>query len=310
MTKEFPVPQFSKDEKKHFLSIISIFKNEADVMKEWIEHHLLQGVDKFILIDNGSTDKFMEVLKPFIEDNIVTLHTDVRKHAQEPIMIDMVNRYMNSSTWVSHIDMDEFLYVRPYHGIDTVASLLDYLTKKARVQYGKDLAVISFPWTLFGSSGHVKQPPSVRTHFTMCEGKSHFQTKYIARFSYLDTDDFFHHQPILNEAKDGVLLNACLQKYDDRSKVKTIHWNCHYSSQKFVLNHYRLMSWNRYRETKMARGDVYEQSLEDKYDEKYFKESNKKLNQVDCLELANFVKSGGLWKKQFETPKKAKIIKS
>ena len=35
------------------LSILAMFKNESWIIKEWIEHYLLEGVDHFYLIDNG-----------------------------------------------------------------------------------------------------------------------------------------------------------------------------------------------------------------------------------------------------------------
>ena len=38
------------------LAIVAVFKNEADVLDEWIQHYVLEGVSKLYLIDNGSTD--------------------------------------------------------------------------------------------------------------------------------------------------------------------------------------------------------------------------------------------------------------
>ena len=48
--------------KKFYLSFCSIFKNEAPYMKEWIEYHLLVGVDHFYLYNNNSTDKLIKTL--------------------------------------------------------------------------------------------------------------------------------------------------------------------------------------------------------------------------------------------------------
>ena len=45
-----------------YLSILSTFKNEATILKEWIDYYLQQGFDHFYLIDNGSTDNFLETL--------------------------------------------------------------------------------------------------------------------------------------------------------------------------------------------------------------------------------------------------------
>ena len=37
----------------HYLSVLGIFKNEAHIFAEWIEHYLTEGVDHFFLVDNG-----------------------------------------------------------------------------------------------------------------------------------------------------------------------------------------------------------------------------------------------------------------
>ena len=68
-----PLQAVDRKEKNHNLSICAIFKNEAKFLKEWIEYHRLVGVDHFYLYDNGSTDRFKEILNPYIKDKTVTL---------------------------------------------------------------------------------------------------------------------------------------------------------------------------------------------------------------------------------------------
>ena len=57
----------------YYLSIATIFRNEAPYLKEWIEYHLMMGVDHFYLYNNMSEDNYLEVLNPYIEHDIVTL---------------------------------------------------------------------------------------------------------------------------------------------------------------------------------------------------------------------------------------------
>ena len=59
--------------KKHNLSICTVFNNEAKYLKEWIEYHRLVGVDHFYLYSDNSTDRFFNVLKPYVDKGIVTL---------------------------------------------------------------------------------------------------------------------------------------------------------------------------------------------------------------------------------------------
>ncbi|MBR2734192.1 MAG: glycosyltransferase family 2 protein, partial [Selenomonadaceae bacterium] len=40
----------------HDLAIAAILKNEGHYIKEWLDYHLLAGVDHFYLYDNDSTD--------------------------------------------------------------------------------------------------------------------------------------------------------------------------------------------------------------------------------------------------------------
>lgn len=49
------------------LSVCSIFKNEAPYLREWIEYHLIVGIEHFYLYNNNSEDNFEEVLRPYIE---------------------------------------------------------------------------------------------------------------------------------------------------------------------------------------------------------------------------------------------------
>ena len=58
---------------KYGLVLCAIFKNEAPHLKEWIEYHLLVGVEHFYLYNNNSTDHFREVLQPYVDNGTVTL---------------------------------------------------------------------------------------------------------------------------------------------------------------------------------------------------------------------------------------------
>ena len=61
----------------HNLSILSMFKNESMIIKDWIEHYLKEGVQHFYLIDNGSTDDYLEKIK--IYEKYITLVKDATR---------------------------------------------------------------------------------------------------------------------------------------------------------------------------------------------------------------------------------------
>ena len=59
---------------KGYLSVCAIYKNEARYLAEWLEFHLLAGVEHFFLYDNNSTDDHREVLAPYLRAGVVTAH--------------------------------------------------------------------------------------------------------------------------------------------------------------------------------------------------------------------------------------------
>lgn len=57
--------------KKIDLAIVTIMKNEAPYVKEWLDYHILVGVKKFYIYDNDSDDNLHDILRPYIEQGIV-----------------------------------------------------------------------------------------------------------------------------------------------------------------------------------------------------------------------------------------------
>jgi glycosyltransferase involved in cell wall biosynthesis len=93
------------------LCVVAIFKNESDILKEWIEHYLQQGVDKFFMIDNGSTDNYYNILEPYIKNNKVELVIDTTKFAQTNLYNKYYLNKCKAYEWVIVCDLDEFIMV-------------------------------------------------------------------------------------------------------------------------------------------------------------------------------------------------------
>lgn len=105
------------------LSLCAIFKNEAPYLKEWIEFHLLQGVEHFFLYNNNSTDEYAKILEPYLQSNTVTLkdwnftYNAVNQGDAYPWLTIQSAAYTNCiqtnghlTTWLAFIDIDEFLF--------------------------------------------------------------------------------------------------------------------------------------------------------------------------------------------------------
>ena len=110
--------------KPYTLSVCAIFKNEAKYLKEWIEYHLLVGVDHFYLYNIDSTDQFMPVLAPYLEKKLITLvdwHDFIGEQDEANTfkwaLGTQIPAYENAShfrairetKWLVNLDTDEFL---------------------------------------------------------------------------------------------------------------------------------------------------------------------------------------------------------
>lgn len=143
---------------KYVLSIVSIFKNEVQILQEWLEHYLSEGVEHFYLIDNGSTDQYQKILEPYQREKLIDIQLDQQPHMQELHYNNYyLNRVKNESEWVMVVDMDEFIYSRePYR------TITDYLRTLQPT-----ISQVYVPWKLFGSSGHLQPPTRCAENFTM-----------------------------------------------------------------------------------------------------------------------------------------------
>lgn len=57
---------------QYFLTVATMFKNERRWLREWLEFHLMMGVEHFFLYDHNSTDYPLEILESYIDAGYVT----------------------------------------------------------------------------------------------------------------------------------------------------------------------------------------------------------------------------------------------
>ena len=128
------------------LSIVAIMKNEGPYIKEWLDYHILVGVNKFYLYDNESTDNTTEILKPYIERGIVDYTYFPGRAKQRPAYYDAIERHADATRWMALIDLDEFLV--PVHH-KTLPEFLHTLPRFSQL-------IVS--WVDYGSNGHETKP--------------------------------------------------------------------------------------------------------------------------------------------------------
>eukprot|EP01113_Clastostelium_recurvatum_P036665 TRINITY_DN5267_c0_g1_i4.p1 TRINITY_DN5267_c0_g1~~TRINITY_DN5267_c0_g1_i4.p1 ORF type:complete len:573 (+),score=139.98 TRINITY_DN5267_c0_g1_i4:29-1720(+) len=152
-------------DQKHYLSVCTMYRNDAPVLQQWIEYMRMVGVDHFYLYDHNSPEGVNEILQPYIDEGIVT-YIDWRSHrptphsieayhrAQDTSFISCANKYRDQSTWIWLGDNDEFLYPMTLkgHAPDTSSPIISqphgfsgdephkkYIHKAVQQHEGKDV---------------------------------------------------------------------------------------------------------------------------------------------------------------------------
>ena len=111
-----------KDLFLHDLSVVAILKNEAPYLQEWLDYHLIAGVDYF--------------------------------HApgavmQMPVYNDAVKRFKFQSRYMAFIDGDEFIYPKSRGGV--IVDVVDEILADK-----PNAAGLAINWQMFGSNGQDK----------------------------------------------------------------------------------------------------------------------------------------------------------
>jgi hypothetical protein len=86
-------------------------RDEADVIRASIEHHLQSGIETIIVTDNGSVDGTTEILEEFAAQGAVDLRHDpvhLKQQAQTVTGMARDAATMYGADWVINADADEF----------------------------------------------------------------------------------------------------------------------------------------------------------------------------------------------------------
>jgi hypothetical protein len=229
---------------KYKLAIGAIFKNESHIFNEWLEHYINQGVEKFYLIDNGSTDEYMKEIQRFMDK--ITLFRDEKQHAQN----DHYNRYVlplcrkQEAEWLLVCDLDEFIYARK--SFKTITEYLQNLPDH--------VSAVRIPWKMFGSNGYKDQPKRVVRSFLKRE---YFNNKPFKANNYKSiarTSEIFFIGMHGMQVKNGIYIDPSNRPLNFLDPVSLTEEDL----DKFFLhcNHYAIQSYNWFMKVKATRGDA------------------------------------------------------
>lgn len=239
---------------KYFLCVYAIFKNEAVIFKEWLEHYINEGVEHFYLIDNGSNDNYKDIVKDYKQ--YITLFEDPERHNQVGLYNKYVLPHAKETEWLIGCDFDEFIWATN----GTIASTLKTVDD--------DIGMIEVPWTMFGSAGHIDQPEYVIPSFTKrfnCNNEFTINAKSIARGKWVRELNVHYFN-----ISDGRTVDAILKDRDPNPNAQISEDIL--NNSKFRLNHYAIQSYNWFKDVKSTRGDVASSHVENIRNDKYFKD--------------------------------------
>lgn len=234
---------------KYYFSIVLIFKDESQYLKEWIEFHKLIGVDHIYAYNDGSSDDYLKILTPYIDAAFVTLIEWKKPHSQMEAYSDCFQRFRDETFWMSFIDIDEFIC--PYNN----PSIKDWIRP-----YERYCSVVLF-WRQFSTSGIMnydstklvierfnKASPSLRNI-----GKIVLNTAYQPVSMCHHCIECYSHfwgrtwtVPSITEDMKFIM------EYADSLKIHVLKMS---SRNTIQLNHYWSKSYEEYQQ-KMRKGDV------------------------------------------------------
>ena len=237
------------------VGVIAMFKNESHILEEWIKHYINEGVCQFILINNGSTDNFRHILKPYMNTlkSKIYLYDDNAKQQQGKLYnkyyyITCNQKSFKKCAWYIVCDLDEFIYSKN----PKYKTIPEYLKK-----IPKKIGQIRIPWKMFGSNNYLKQPKSVIKEFTKRGNngkKNYILGKCIFKSDALISIGIHNHK-----IKDNYLsVNSNLK---NESQWKDTPGNCFISEDylfwsQLVCNHYQYQSFEFWKNIKCTRGDA------------------------------------------------------
>ena len=240
---------------KYELAIVAILKNEAPYIKEWIDYHLLAGVDHFYLYDNESTDNIREILNPYIISGVVDYAVCPGKCAQMVAYNNAIQKYKFDCNYMLFIDLDEFVY--PHENKSIVEIVKEYFDMNPNIA-GFVIHVI-----FFGSSG---------------QEKANFDKDVLERFIYRSEINFpgnRYVKTILNprlvelirDPHVAIYFNGKFAVREDK-KVISNSLNDSSVADRISINHYQIKSREEYiiRYNRMLSGDGYYLYQRDKID--------------------------------------------
>ena len=257
----------SNKEYKDIVSLCGIFKNEGKYLEEWIQYHLVVGIDHFYLYNNNSDDNYLQVLEPYIENGIVDLIEWPYDHAQMKAYEDCYSKHKNDTNWLTFIDVDEF-----------ICPIADDNIKSWLKSY-KNYPGVAVYWKQFGSNGKLKHnyDQLVIEQYTQCWQKLSVFTKMFCNIEYRLED--FDNMHIMQSTLFGFKI-APINQFKKMIGFGINRFPVFKSNELIQINHYWGKAYDIFQD-KLNRSDAYYQNSSER---KKIREKLLKSHEAMCTD--------------------------
>jgi len=151
------------------LAVCAIFRDEARYLAEWVSFHRIQGVERFYLYDNRSSDDWRSVLAPEIEAGIVEVQHWPFVPAQLGAYQHCLEQRRDEARWIAFIDVDEFLFSPTGRPLPEVLREFD-------LHPG-----VVVNWRMYGTSGHKHPPEGLVTESFLMRAPDDLQANHFVK---------------------------------------------------------------------------------------------------------------------------------
>ena len=135
------------------ISVAAIVKDEVEYIEEWIQFHILMGIEHFYIYDNESSDGTTEILKEYEKIGLITYTFWPGEAQQAAVYSNAIDRFKNNSIYIAFIDADEFLFsVTENKIMDELNQILAQYKKSRYPAYERKPAAIGVNWRTYGTS--------------------------------------------------------------------------------------------------------------------------------------------------------------
>ncbi|MBO4401218.1 MAG: glycosyltransferase family 92 protein [Selenomonadaceae bacterium] len=235
------------------LAVAAIMKNEAPYLQEWLDYHLLAGVEHFYIYDNEDSDAQKKILQPYIERGFVTHIPYPGRARQYEAYNDAVQKYRFFCRYMAFIDGDEFILPRGNRSIVEVADEI--------FSANPDAASIGMNMFYFGSNGQTEADYSrgVLERFTRRAPRSWKTVKWVDAGHVLDIGNFYVKQIVnpraVNYVVNGHTCDFIFGKFkiSEHGERLDAYDNPAMTADRISVNHYFVKSREEYLQ-KLRRG--------------------------------------------------------